>query len=221
MPEWVKSLDPNVAGYASVGVIAVLALVVFRIARRIVMLGYFLLYFFIGFGVVFAASAYATKSLTVPLSVPITGGLAFAFAANLIRAKLMRIVSAIMLVTLFSLVGRFWTQYTESEKPGGSKSATSENQEAARKGLGAAKAEFQDLLKYMPKEDGKIAAGWISPEALRKAGITPDLQKVEQKSAWHTWLTGLYEQEVHELGIWTPGGTVEQARKGLTLKERE
>lgn len=220
MQDLIKNIDPNVAGYASVGVIAVLALVIFRIARRIVMLGYFVLYFFIGFAVVFAASAYATKSIQVPLSIPIIGGLAFAAVANMIRAKLMRIVGAIMLVSLFSLAGKFWTQYTEAQKPGGDKSATAVNAKLAQQGLKSAKGEFGDLLKYLPQKNGKVASGYISPDALEKAGINGDFKKVEQKAAWHTWLTGLYDQEVEDLGIWTAGGTPEQAKKSLKLKER-
>src|SRR5579862_9563818 len=98
VPDWLKSLSPNTLGYASVAAIGISALVVFRIARRIVQLGYFLLYFFIGFGIVYAASAYSTKSIQVPLVMPIIGGMAFAAAASFIRAKLMRIVGVIMLV---------------------------------------------------------------------------------------------------------------------------
>jgi uncharacterized membrane protein len=116
MPEWLQGLSPNIAGYGSVAVIGVLALIVFRVARRIVQLGYFLLYFFIGFGIVYSASAYSTKSFDVPLSMPIIGGLAFAATASAIRARLMRIVSAVMLVALFSLAGKFWSQYTDTHR---------------------------------------------------------------------------------------------------------
>jgi hypothetical protein len=220
MQDLLKGLDPNIAGYAGVGVIAVLALVVFRVARRIVMLGYFLLYFFIGFAVVFAASAYSTRSLQVPLFMPITGGLAFAVVANMIRAKLMRIVGMVMLIALASLIGKFWTQYTEASRPGGDKSVTAENARLAQEGLKTAKSEFTDLLKYLPKKDGKIAGGYISQDTLQKAGLEGDFKKVNQKPAWHTWLTGLYEQESEDLGIWTAGGTPEQAKKSLKLKER-
>jgi hypothetical protein len=215
MPDWLKSLNPNVAGYASVAVIGVLALVMFRVARRIVMLGYFVLYFFIGFAIVYAASAYSTKSLQVPMSMPIVGGLAFATVANQIRAKLMRIVSAVMLIALFSLAGKFWSQYTQSNKE-----AQQENGQLAARGLSAAKSEFDELMKYLPKKDGKIEPGWISPEALQKAGIEAHPKKVDQKSAWHTWLTGLYDQETEDLGIWTSGGTPQEARKSLKLRAK-
>jgi hypothetical protein len=75
-------------------------------------------------------------------------------------------------------------------------------------------------MRYLPKKDGKIAAGWVSPEALRKSGVDSNLEKVKQNPAWHTWLTGLYNQEVEELGIWTNGGTPAEAKKNLTLKSR-
>src|SRR5512140_2869446 len=106
MQEWLKNLAPSVAGYASVAAIAVLALIVFRVARRIVQLGYFVLYACVGFGIVYAACVYETRSLHVPLAMPIVGGLAFAATANFVRAKLMRVVGAVMLVVLFSLAGR-------------------------------------------------------------------------------------------------------------------
>jgi hypothetical protein len=220
MQDWLRGLDPNVAGYASIAGIGVLALIVFRVARRIVQLGYFLLYFFIGFAIVFAASAYATRSLSVPLSMPIMGGLAFAVTASAIRAKLMRIVSAVMLVALFSLAGKFWSQYADSHKPGGDKSAQEENQKLAVQGLSTVKGEFDAIAKLLPKKDGKILPGRISEETLSKAGIDAHLEKVTQKPAWHTWLTGLYDQEVEDLSIWTPGGTEAQAKKGLTVKPK-
>ena len=220
MQDWLRALNPNVAGYASVAAIGVFALIIFRIARRIVMLGYFLLYFFIGFAIVYAASAYATRSPMVPLSMPIIGGLAFAVAANFVRAKLMRMVAAVMLVVLFSLAGKFWSQYADSHKPGGDKSAVAENQRLAMQGLSAVKGDFDDLISYLPKRDGKIAPGWISSDALQKAGVDSPLEKVDEKPAWHTWLTGLYNKEKEDLGIWTSGGTEEQAKKGLTLKKR-
>ena|SRR5579862_5675965 len=218
MPEWLKGLNPNLAGYASVAVIGVLALIVFRIARRIVMLGYFVLYFFIGFAIVYAASVYATHSIQVPLAMPIIGGLAFAATASFVRAKLMRIAGAIMLIFLFGLAGKFWSQYTEAHKPDAEKGATAENARLAERGLSAAKSEFDELARYLPKKDGKIASGWIPASALEKAGVDAKLEKVDEKPAWHTWLTGLYEQERQDLGIWTPGGTEEQARKGLQLR---
>jgi hypothetical protein len=215
MPDWLHQISPNAAGYASVAAIAVLALIVFRVARRVVMLGYFVLYFFIGFGIVYAASAWAIKSFQVPLSMPIIGGLAFAAVANAVRAKLMRLVGAIMLVFLFSLAGRFWSQYAQN-----SKAAQAKNKDLAYNGLNVARNEFGALAQYLPSKNGKIAPGWISPEALRKAGIQPDLKKVDEKPAWHTWLTGLYNQETEDLGIWTPGGTPDQAKRGLQLKPK-
>lgn len=218
--DWLKGIEPNVAGYASVAAIGVLALVVFRVARRIVQLGYFVLYFFIGFAIVYAASVYATRNFQVPLAMPIIGGLAFAAVANAIRARLMRIVSVIMLIALFSLAGKFWSQYADAHKPGGDKSAVAENQRLATQGLSTAKSEFDEILSYLPKRDGKIAPGWVSPEALQKAGIEAPLKKVDEKPAWHTWLTGLYNQESEDLGIWTNGGTPDQAKKSLKLKPR-
>jgi hypothetical protein len=220
MQDWVKNLSPNLVGYASVAGIGVMALIVFRVARRIVQIGYFVLYFFIGFGIVYSASAYSTKSLAVPLSMPIIGGLAFAVVANAIRAKLMRIVSAVMLIALFTVGGRFWSQYTNSHKPGGDKSAEVENQRLAMQGLAAAKNDFDDIMRFLPKKDGKIAPGWISGETLQKAGVDSHLEKVKEEPAWHTWLTGLYKQETEDLGIWTSGGTSDQAKKSLTLRGR-
>lgn len=221
MADWLRGLSPSVAGYGSVAAIGILALIAFRVARRIVQLGYFVLYFFIGFAIVYAASAYATKTLTVPLSMPIIGGLAFAALANAIRARLMRIVSIVMLVALFSLAGKFWSQYAVSHKPGGDKSAQAENEKLAMQGLHAAKSDFDAIAQYLPKKDGKIVPGWISPETLEKAGVEAHLQKVEEKPAWHTWLTGLYNQEVEDLGVWTSGGSEEQAKKSLTLKRKD
>jgi hypothetical protein len=215
MSDWLKQVGPNVAGYATVAAIGIGGLVLFRVARRIVQLGYFLLYFFIGFGVVFAASAYATKSLQVPLSMPIVGGLAFAGVASAMRAKLMRVVSAVMLVGLFSLAGKFWAQYADSRK-----SAPAGNDQLAMHALAAAKQDFDAIARNLPRKNGEIQAGFISPEQLRKAGIEVP-QKVEQKPAWHTWLTGLYDQEVEDLGLWTSGGTLEEAKKGLRLKQED
>ncbi len=218
--DWLKGIEPNTAGYASVAAIGILALITFRVARRIVQLGYFVLYFFIGFGIVYAASVYATHTIQVPLSMPIIGGLAFAAAANAIRARLMRIVSAMMLIALFSLAGKFWSEFADARKPGGDKSAVAENQRLAMQGLSAAKSEFGEIVGSLPRKDGGIAPGWVSPETLRKAGIDPSLQKVEERPAWHTWLTGLYSQETEDLGIWTDGGSPEHAKKSLKLKPR-
>src|SRR5579862_2372061 len=142
MPEWLKNLNPNVAGYASVAAIGVFALILFRIARRIVQLGYFVLYFFIGFGIVYAASVYTTRGFQVPLAMPIIGGLAFATAASVIRAKLMRIVGVVMLIFVFALAGQFWSRYANAHKPDGDKSVSQENLSLAMKGLKAAKSDF-------------------------------------------------------------------------------
>ncbi|MFI5385713.1 MAG: hypothetical protein ACHQ50_06280 [Fimbriimonadales bacterium] len=220
MTEWLKGLNPSVAGYVSVAAIGVLALIVFRIARRIVMLGYFILYFFFGFGIVYTASAYSTRSIQVPLAMPIVGGLAFAMAASFVRAKLMRIVAVIMLVALFSLAGKFWSEYTSAHKPGGDQSAMEENQRLAAQGLRAVKSEFESIQQYLPRKDGQIAPGWISPETLKRARIDLHLQKVDEKPDWHTWLTGLYKQETEDLGIWTSGGTAELAKKSLQLRAK-
>jgi hypothetical protein len=214
MSDWLKQVGPNVAGYATVAAIGVGALILFRVARRIVQLGYFALYFGIGFGVVFAASAYATKSLQVPLSMPIVGGLAFAAVASAMRAKLMRVVSAVMLIGLFSLAGKFWSQYADTRK-----SAPAENEQLAAHALAAAKEDFSAISRYLPHKSGEIQAGYVSPDVLQKAGIEVP-QKVEQKRAWHTWLTGLYDQEVEDLGLWTSGGTAEEARKSLQIRSR-
>lgn len=221
MQDWLKSLGPTAVGYASVAGIGVMALIIFRVARRIVQLGYFMLYFFLGFGIVYSASAYATRSMDVPLSMPIIGGLAFAVVASAIRAKLMRIVAAVMLIALFSLAGKFWSQYATDRKPGGDKSAEAENQRLAMQGLTAVKNEFDSIQQLLPKKDGKFAPGWVSADTLKKAGIDPHLAQVKEKPTWHTWLTGLYNQETEDLGVWTSGGTEEQAKKSLTLKPRD
>lgn len=217
VPEFIQGLSPSVAGYGSVALIAVTCLIVWRVARRIVQLGYFLLYFFLGFAVVYAASAYTTRSLQVPLSIPIIGGLTFSAVASAIRAKLMRIVGAVMMVALFSLVGKTWTQYTKQE-------ATPSNAEKAQaaKALLTAKKEWEDLAPFLPKKgDGTIKPGFVSAEELQKLGVEADFQKVVRNRAWHTWLTGLYNEEQEDLAIWTPGGSVQQAKKGLQLKAKK
>jgi hypothetical protein len=91
----------------------VLALIVFRVARRIVAIGYFVLYFFMGFAIGYGATVYATKTLSVPPTIPITSGLGFAVAASAIRAKLMRVVAAVMLVAVASLASQFWARYSK------------------------------------------------------------------------------------------------------------
>jgi|GEM_PF-4005163 len=214
MPEWLKGLDPSVAGYASVAAICLIALIVFRVARRIVQLGFFVLYCFIGFGIVYAASVYSTHTLQVPLAMPIVGGLAFGTAASFVRAKLMRIVAAVMLVALFGLAGKFWSEFTVAHRP------SDADQSLALHGLNAVKSEFDDLAQLLPKKDDKIAPGWIPTTALQKARVDPDLQKTVSTPAWHTWLTGLYQHETQDLGIWTSGGTEEQAKKSLQLRPK-
>lgn len=113
IPDWAKSIDPSVGGYVGIAAMGVLGLVVFRVAKRIVALGYFMLYFFIGFAIGYGATVYATKSLSVPPTIPITSGLGFAVAASAIRAKLMRIVGAVMLVAVASLASQFWARYSQ------------------------------------------------------------------------------------------------------------
>jgi hypothetical protein len=221
MSEWLKSVSPNVVGYGSVAAIGVMALIAFRVARRIVQLGYFVLYFFIGFGIVYAACVYSTRDLQVPLSMPIIGGLGFAATASFVRAKLMRFVAAAMLVALISIGGKFWSQYAGAHAPGGDKGAQGDTLRIANEGLAAAKRDFDDIVGMLPKKNGKIAPGWISPDALEKAGVDEPLEKVSQEPAWHTWLTGLYKQEKEDLGIWTPGGTPAQAKRGLELKPKK
>jgi hypothetical protein len=220
LAQMLQGIAPSVAGYASVGAIALLALIVFRVARRIVQLGYFALYFFIGFGIVYTASAWSIKSLTVPLSMPIIGGLAFAAVASAIRAKLMRIVGAVMLVALCSLAGKFWSQYSAAHKPGGEKSATEQNQKLAMEGLAAARKEFGLIAQDLPHKNGKIAPGFLNQDEMRRLGLDEPIEKVVQQPAWHTLLTGLYKEEKEELGIWTAGGSLEQAKKSLSLKPR-
>ncbi len=217
VPQWFQGLNPSVAGYGSVALIGLMLFVVFRVARRVVQLGYFVLYFFIGFGIVYSASAYATKSFEVPLSMPIIGGLAFSAVASAIRAKLMRIVSAAMMVALFSLGGKYWSQYAhESAKP------SVEDQKLANKALFNVKKEYADIVELLPrKKNGRIAAGFISEENLQELGITSTLKRQTQKPLWHSWLTGLYGEEEDELGIWTEGGTAEHARKTLQLRAKK
>ncbi|HTQ10360.1 MAG TPA: hypothetical protein VMI31_09840 [Fimbriimonadaceae bacterium] len=213
MPEWLKGLDPRIAGGAGLLAVGAIALIVFRVARRIVQLGYFVLYAVLGFGIVYGASVYATHSLQVPLAMPIVGGLAFATAASFVRAKLMRIVGAVMLVALCALAGKFWTEYA-----GSNRQSDADNRALAAKGLDAAKADFADIARLLPKKDGKIASGWIPADALRQSGIAPEIKKRTETPAWHTWLTGLYDQEIQDLGLWTSGGTAEQAKKSLQLR---
>ncbi len=217
-----RQLNPQLVGYGSVAAIGLGAFIAFRLARRIVALGYFVLYFFIGFAIVFAASAYATKSFSVPLSMPIVGGLAFAAVASAIRAKLMRIVSAIMMIALFGLAGKYWSQYANERKPGGDKSAQAQQTGIAAHALQSAKSEFSAIAEMLPRDaSGKIKAGWIKPEELQGLGVdAKDLKSVKEKPAWHTWLTGLYQEEQTELGVWTDGGTPEQAKKSLKLRQR-
>ena len=50
--------------------------------------------------------------------------------------------------------------------------------------------------------------------------VRQPLEKVDEKPAWHTWLTGLYNQEKEDLGLWTKGGDEEQARASLKLKPK-
>lgn len=217
VPQWFQGIDPSVAGYGSVAAIGVMMLIIFRLARRIVAIGYFVLYFFIGFAIVYSASAYTTKSFSVPLSIPIVGGLAFSAVASAIRAKLMRIVSAVMMVALFSLAGKYWSQYAhESAKP------NEEDQQLASKALSTARKEFGDIQEMLPRDaKGRIKAGFLSDSELKEIGVDPDLKKTTQKPLWHTILTGLFDQETHDLGIWTPGGSVEQAKKGLKLRPEQ
>lgn len=211
-----QGVSPQVAGYGSVAAIGVMLLIVFRIARRIVQIGFFFLYFFLGFAIVYAASAYSTMSLNVPLSMPIIGGLAFAAVASAIRAKLMRIVSAVMMVALFSLAGKYWSQYAHASAP------TGEDKKEATKALATVQKDFGEISDLLPKDkNGNIKAGFISVSQLRDLGLQGDLQKTTQQPLWHTWLTGLYDQEVEDLSIWTPGGTEEHAKKGLKLKEKK
>ncbi len=216
MPDWLKGLDPSSAGYVSVVAIVILALIAFRIARRIVQIGFFVLFFAVGFAVVYAASAYSAHAIQVPLAIPIIGGLSFAIAANFVRAKLLRVVGLIILVFLFGLGAKFWGQYAQGQRRGGN-----ENEGAAMKGLSAAKEQFGDLFQFLPKKDGNAAPGWIPADALHRAGINSDLEKVDQEPAWHTWLTGLFEQNKTDLGLWTAGGTEEQAKKSLQLRPKQ
>lgn len=214
--DWLQGVGPGTIGIASVGAIAVAAIIVFRIARRVVQIGYFAFYFLIGFVVVYGAIVASTSSLTVPMTTPIVGGLAFAAAAALIRAKLMRIVSGVMLVALFGLAGKFWVRYAQKDRD----RQTETHRQEANRALSAVRRDFRDVARQLPAKNGKIEPGWVPPATLEKLGVDPDLQRTVWEKAWHTFLTGMYEEEQQELGVWTSGGTPEQARKGLILKPK-
>lgn len=217
IPEWLQGVGPGAIGVASVGAIAVAAFVVFRIARRVVQIGYFAFYFLIGFVVVYGAIVASTSSLTVPMTTPIVGGLAFAAAAALIRAKLMRIVSGVMLVALFGLAGKFWAQYAQKDR----EQTTEAQRDEANRALGAVRRDFQDVARRLPTKNGKIEPGWVPASTLEKLGVNPDIQRTVWEKAWHTFLTGMYEEEQQELGVWTAGGSLDHARKSLTLKPKK
>lgn len=216
IPEWLQGVGPGAIGVASVGAIAVAAFIVFRIARRVVQIGYFAFYFLIGFVVVYGAIVASTGSLTVPMTTPIVGGLAFAAAAALIRAKLMRIVSGVMLIALFGLAGKFWVQYAQTDR----QQTTEAQRDEANRALGAVLQDFRDVAQSLPAKNGKIQPGWVPASTLEKLGVNPDIQRTVWEKAWHTFLTGMYEEEQQELGVWTAGGSLDHARKSLTLKPK-
>lgn len=217
MSSWLESFSPNAVGYASVGAIAIGAFVAWRIARRVVQIGYFLLYFLVGFGIVYAASAYGTRSFDVPLSMPIVGGLAFAAAAMAIRAKLMRIVSVVMLAALFSLGGKFWSQVAESHRAAAPNGAEDRHRREAAAGLATVRRQFGLIAESLPKEEGRLRGGYLTQADLAKLGIRVELQKVVERPAWHTWLTGLYDLETEDEAVWYPSGDPQEAKKRLKL----
>lgn len=106
-----NALPPNLIAYAAIPVVAVLGLLAFQAARRVVALGFFLLYFAIGFAIVYAATVVASHRLETPWAVPLSGGLAFATLVGAIRSKLMRLVTVVMLATLIGVGVKIWNQY--------------------------------------------------------------------------------------------------------------
>lgn len=71
---------------------------------------------------------------------------------------------------------------------------------------------------------GFLDDGWyrqkISPHLLLDSPPRLRLRHNHLTARWHSWLTDLYRAQVIPVGIWTPGGTPEEAARGLELRER-
>src|SRR4051812_35738258 len=97
--------------YGSLGLVAVVFFIVWRVARRGMQLGYFIFFFAIGFVLVqVAGSPFKTDHLPVPLPIPVAGGLAFGAIATFIRAKVFKVVGAVAMLAIAGTASNLWSK---------------------------------------------------------------------------------------------------------------
>ncbi|MCB8932031.1 MAG: hypothetical protein M9921_01720 [Fimbriimonadaceae bacterium] len=220
--EWMKGMDPT-AVLAVVLVIAVVALyLVWTLSRKIVRWGFFAFYAACGFGVLWLLQPLYPRT-PVPYLVPAVGGVLFAMIVSMVRSKVMRVVGAIVVLGVAHVLASMWTGLDVGALIGGAMPEVNAGQSAALFDT-VKERKFPSIARKLAKRDGEpLPAGWLSEKPYAGFGLDADVRAIREKwshPGWRVLLAQAVPQSATEVDLWTPGGSVTHATKGLVLKER-
>jgi membrane-associated HD superfamily phosphohydrolase len=93
-PAWFKAIDPQWAGVGLLTVVALVGYTAWRLSRKIVRWGFFLIYWTVGFLTLLLLLPVQANLPIPPLAVPAIGGFLFASLVMAIRSKVFRVAGA-------------------------------------------------------------------------------------------------------------------------------
>lgn len=166
--------------------------------------------------------AHSPQSPVLPPAIGAACGAAFAWCA---RPPVLRVIG--IFFTWGATLGPhlFWLglssrAYTQDHPHGSARAARWQAETALRhlKSGDLVALARDDLRPGERLPPGFLSEGWYRQHNLHH--FVGNLRRVERRPMWHTWLTGLASYRVVRLDLWTPGGTPEEAARGLELRER-
>lgn len=220
--EWMRGVDPTLVLAIVIVAGVVSAYLVWTLSKKIVRWGFFAFYAACGFGVLWLLQPLYPKT-SVPYLVPAVGGVMFAMIVSMVRSRVMRVAGAVVVLGVAHVLATMWTGLDVGALVGGAlpeaKAGAAEEQF-----LKVKEQLFPAVAKKLAKRDGpRLPAGWLSEKPYEGTGLGREVEAIRSKwshPGWRMLLSKVLPQTETQIDIWCPGGSVANATRGLTLKER-
>jgi len=114
--DWLKQAQNPLVLYGGGALLATGCYLIWRISRRIVWIGFFVLFTLVGFGLASAIS-FATLGQLAPMPFLYTSAIGFAAFASAVRSKVMKVVGAAIVLITCQTMGSYWVKTFRAEPP--------------------------------------------------------------------------------------------------------